>query len=253
MNEKVDIQPEILHSDTQGQSTTVFGLATLLGIQLMPRIRNWKHLKLFRPNTQDNYEHIDELFSGEINWSMIENHYPDMLRIAMSIKAGKITPSTILNTLGTYSKRNKLYQAFCELGRAIRTMFLLQFMSNEELRRTIQSATNKSEAFNGFTKWLFFGGEGIISENDREKQKKIIKYNHLVANCLIFYNVFSISKLLHEYEKQKGEFNKELLPYLSPYMTAHVNRFGKYHIDSDRKPSELPFDLSFSSEKVIFT
>lgn len=95
---------------------------------------------------------------------MIENHYPDMLRIAMSIKAGKITPSTILNTLGTYSKRNKLYQAFCELGRAIRTMFLLQFMSNEELRRTIQSATNKSEAFNGFTKWLFWG-EGIISEN----------------------------------------------------------------------------------------
>lgn len=67
MNEKVDIQPEILHSDTQGQSTTVFGLATLLGIQLMPRIRNWKQLKLFRPNTQDNYEHIDELFSGEIN------------------------------------------------------------------------------------------------------------------------------------------------------------------------------------------
>ncbi|WP_395965916.1 Tn3 family transposase [Bacillus sp. Xin] len=47
--------------------------------------------------------------------------------------------------------------------------------SNEELRRTIQSATNKSEAFNGFIKWLFIGGEGIISENDREKQKKIIK------------------------------------------------------------------------------
>ncbi|MGG0645668.1 Tn3 family transposase [Bacillus mycoides] len=253
MNEKVDIQPEILHSDTQGQSTTVFGLATLLGIQLMPRIRNWKHLKLFRPNTQDNYEHIDELFSGEINWSIIENHYPDMLRIAMSIKAGKITPSTILNTLGTYSKKNKLYQAFCELGRAIRTMFLLQFMSNEELRRTIQSATNKSEAFNGFTKWLFFGGEGIISENDREKQKKIIKYNHLVANCLIFYNVFSMSKLLHGYEKQKEGFNKELICYLSPYMTAHVNRFGKYHIDSNREPGKLPSDLSLFSKDMVFT
>ncbi|WP_142341027.1 Tn3 family transposase, partial [Bacillus thuringiensis] len=85
----------------------------------------------------------------------------------------------------------------------------------EELRRTIQSATNKSEAFNRFTKWLFFGGEGIISENDREKQKKIIKYNHLVANCLIFYNVFSMSKLLHEYEKQQEGFNKELICYLS--------------------------------------
>jgi TnpA family transposase len=73
----------------------------------------------------------------------------------------------------------------------MRTMFLLQYMSDEELRSTIQFATNKREAFNGFTKWLSFGGEGVIAENDRDKQRKVIKYNHLVANCLIFYNVFS--------------------------------------------------------------
>ncbi|TKH79204.1 hypothetical protein FC686_12045 [Bacillus cereus] len=56
-------------------------------------------------------------------------------------------------------------------------------------------------------KVALFWGERFISENDREKQKKIIKYNHLVANCLIFYNVFSMSKLLHEYEKQQEGFN----------------------------------------------
>jgi TnpA family transposase len=36
-----DIQPDTLHAYTQGQSTTVFGLSYLLGIKLMPRIRNW--------------------------------------------------------------------------------------------------------------------------------------------------------------------------------------------------------------------
>jgi TnpA family transposase len=41
-----DIQSEVLHADTQGQSTPVFGLAHLLGIQLMPRIRNWKDLMI---------------------------------------------------------------------------------------------------------------------------------------------------------------------------------------------------------------
>jgi TnpA family transposase len=43
-NQKADIQPDTLHADTQGQSTPVFGLAHLLGIKLMPRIRNWKDL-----------------------------------------------------------------------------------------------------------------------------------------------------------------------------------------------------------------
>jgi hypothetical protein len=46
------IQPDTLHADTQGQSTPVFALAHLLGIQLMPRIRNWHDLILYRPDTE---------------------------------------------------------------------------------------------------------------------------------------------------------------------------------------------------------
>ena len=56
-----------------------------------------------------------------------------------------------------------------------------------ELRRTINAATNKSEEFNDFIQWLFFGGDGIIAENIRHEQRKVVKYNQLVANmvCLI--------------------------------------------------------------------
>lgn len=106
MNNKSDIQPDILHADTQGQSAPIFGLSYLLGIELMPRIRNWQTLDLYRPNKESKYQHIDELFSASpIDWELIETHLPDMLRVAMSIKAGRITPSTILNKLGTYSRK----------------------------------------------------------------------------------------------------------------------------------------------------
>ena len=56
----------------------------------------------------------------------------------------------------------------------------------------IQAATCKSESYNRFAQWLAFGKEGIITENNRDEQRKFIKYNHLVANCLSFYNVFLI-------------------------------------------------------------
>ncbi len=108
-----------------------------------------------------------------------------MMRVILSIKAGKFTASTILRKLGTYSRKNRLYQAFSELGRVIRTGFLLEYLGSQDLRQTIQGALNKSEAFNGFTKWVGFG-RGIIQNNSREEQRKIIKYNHLVSNCLIF-------------------------------------------------------------------
>ena len=110
-----------------------------------------------------------------------------MLRVGVSVVTGRITPSTILRKLGTYSRKNRLDQAFRELSVAVRSGFLLQYIGDAELRSTIQAATNKSESFNSFVKWLAFGGGGVIAENDRGEQRKIIKYNHLLANCLIFH------------------------------------------------------------------
>jgi Tn3 transposase DDE domain len=40
------LQPDTLHADTHGQSAPVFGLAALLGIQLMPRMRTWNDVTL---------------------------------------------------------------------------------------------------------------------------------------------------------------------------------------------------------------
>ena len=61
MDNATDLHPDIVHADTQGQSTAIFGLAYLLGIQLMPRIRNWKDLTLFRPSKHARYQRFDTL------------------------------------------------------------------------------------------------------------------------------------------------------------------------------------------------
>lgn len=96
------------------------------------------------------------------------------------------SPSTILRKLGTAS-RNKLYYAFRELGRVIRTISMLEYISDHELRRIIQSVQNKCEDFNNFSQWVYFGSD-TIEDNVRDNQLKIIKYNHLIANLLIFHN-----------------------------------------------------------------
>ncbi len=152
----------------------------------MPRIRNWKDLKCYKSSSEQTYLHIQALFSKDnIDWALIERHLPDMLQVAQSVKAGCIAPSTILRKLGTASRKNKLYFAFRELGRVIRTLFLLEYVSSEELRRMILGATNKCENFNKFVQWVYFAAN-TLEENVRDKQLKIIKHNHLIANLLIF-------------------------------------------------------------------
>jgi TnpA family transposase len=246
VNNASDIQPDIVHADTQGQSTAIFGLAHLLGIKLMPRIRNWKDLTLFRPSKNARYQHIDSLFAEPINWRLIETLLTDLLRVGMSIKAGRLTPSTILRRLGTYSRKNRLYFAMRELGRAVRTGFLLQYLSDPDLRRLILRAMNKSELFNGFLRWVFFGGEGIIAENRRDEQRKIVKYNHLVANLVIFHNVVALTKVIRQLIAEGHHVNADALAVLSPYQTAHINRLGLYTLQLDREPEPIEYDLPLS-------
>ncbi len=100
-----------------------------------------------------------------------------------------MTPSTILRRLGSESTKNKLYFAFRELGRVIRTLFLLKCLNDPELLHTIHAATNKCEQFNDFAQWLLFSGYGTIAENLRHEQRKVIKFNHLVANMVVLYNL----------------------------------------------------------------
>ena len=234
-----DVMPDTIHADTQGQSAAIFGLAHLLGIQLQPRIRNWKGLHFFRSRPELRYEHIDLLFSKTIDWDLIETMLPEMLRVAVSIGAGRIKPSTILRRLATYSRKSKLYFAFRELGHAVRTGFLLDYLSDIELRRLIQTATNKSERFNQFLQWIAFGGGALASEGIRDEQRKFIKYNHLVANLLIFHNVVTMSNALERLAAEGYALDADLIACSSPYLTGHLNRFGRYALNRDRVPEPL--------------
>ena len=82
-----------------------------------------------------------------------------------------------MRKLCSKSRKNKLYFAFRELGRVVRTIFLLNYINDPELRKMIQAATCKSEEFNEFISWVRFGDGGTIKDNLRFNQGKIIKYS----------------------------------------------------------------------------
>ena len=217
LNNHSDIQPDTLHGDNHAQSLTVFGLAYLLGIKLMPRIRNLKELTFYRAGTEAPCQHVDSLFSDTVDWDLIETHLPDMLRVVLSIKAGKISASTILRKLGTNSRKNKLFKAFHALGSAVRTGFLMEYIHSAKLRATVQGATNKSESFNAFVQWLAFGGMGVLRTNNREELRKRIKYNHLVANCAVLYNVSEMSRILNELAQEGHRIDPAAVASINPY------------------------------------
>jgi len=230
-----DIQPTELHGDTHSQSYTVFGLAYLLGYELMPRIRGVNDYKLFRADDKTKYKNIHSLIDKTpIKWDLIETHFRELLRFVVSIKRGVITPSTILRRLASQSRKNKLYFALRELGRAVRTRFLLRYIASLELRETIHAVTNKNEQYHQFAKSIAFGNGGVIADNLRHEQLKVIRYNNLVANLLMIHNIEHMSRIIAQLQEDGHVITQEQLEGLAPYRLEHLNLYGKYDLDMTR-------------------
>ena len=75
-------------------------------------------------------------------------------------------------------------------------------------------------------KWLFFGNQGLIAENVRHVQRKVVKYNQLVANLAILHNLEAMTGVLKEMLGEGLPIDEEILAGLAPYRTEHINRYG---------------------------
>ena len=226
-----DVQPDVIHADTQGASLPVFGLAALLGFELLPRIRNWHDLNFYRPEPGTRYKHIDSLFDDNvIDWDMIEKHWPDLLRTGISIREGRLSSVTLLRRLGNHSRRNRIYKALCELGRVIRTVTLLRFLSEPELREQITAITNRTEAFHKFSGHLMIGGQ-LIGHNDPDYQERVVKFNELISNCAIYSTALDITDAANVLAAEGHAVDTDDLATISPYVTRTIRRFGDWVLD----------------------
>jgi len=74
------------------------------------------------------------------------------------------------------------------VGRAVRTIVLIRYLSEPELRESITTIANRVESFHKLLEWLSFGNAGVIGDNDPDHIENVVRFNELRANCMIFCN-----------------------------------------------------------------
>ncbi len=175
----------------------------------MPRMRTWNDVTMYRVDRNTTYKHIDRLLTQVVDWDLIERYWQDMMQVVLSIQAGKVLPSMLLQKLGVYSRKNNLYKAFSEVGRVERTIFLLEYMSDPTMRRHIRAETTKVESYHHFTDWIAFGGP-VLRSGDPVEQEKRIKYRDLVANAVMLHNVVDMTNALYDLQRDGVCITQEL-------------------------------------------
>jgi hypothetical protein len=226
-------EPDTIHADTQGQSYPVHGLAHLFGFGLLTRIRNWKDLTFYRHAADARYAHIDSLFGDHgdnaINWALIETHWRDLMQVVLSIREGRLSSTLLLRRLGTESRKNNVYKAFRELpGDPHDHAAALHLRA-----RAARGDHRRDKQGRGLPRLL--GVAALRPRGDRAQRprraRKIIKFNTLLANCVIFHTALDMTAVLRQLAQEGWTVTPAAIADLSPYITERIKRFGEYATD----------------------
>ena len=235
---EMDVQKQYV--DTHGQSEVGFAFCYLLGFALLPRLKNIKKQRFYRPykGEPEKYANLQPILTRPINWEIIEQQYDQLIKFATALRLGTADAESILRRFTKSNVQHPTYKALCELGKALKTVFLCEYLQLESLRHEIQEGLNVVENWNNANDFILYGKGGEFASNRLEDQEILMLALHLLQVSLVYVNTLMIQQVLAEPEWQ-DRLTAVDLRALSPLKWQHVNPYGTFTLNmKERLPLE---------------
>ena len=235
---EMDVEKQYV--DTHGQSEVGFAFCYLLGFALLPRLKNIKKQRLYRPykGEPEKYANLQPILTRPINWQIIEQQYDQLIKFATALRLGTADAESILRRFTKSNVQHPTYKALCELGKALKTVFLCEYLQLESLRREIQEGLNVVENWNSANDFILYGKGGEFASNRLENQEILMLALHLLQVSLVYVNTLMIQQVLAAPEWQ-DRLSAVDLRALSPLKWQHVNPYGTFTLNmKERLPLE---------------
>ena len=126
--------------------------------------------------------------------------------------------------------------ALRETGRLERSIFMLNWLRDLDLRRRTQGGLNKGEARNALARAIFFCRLGELRDRTFEKQAYRASGLNLVVAAVILWN----TRYLERAAADLG-VGLDTMRHVAPLGWEHLSLTGDYAWDADNQPA--PSDL----------
>ena len=154
-----------------------------------------------------------------------------MLHVALSLKQRTVPAHIVVQRLINSFPADRLSKAFTNLGRIIKTQYILRYLTVPELRRTVQRQLNKGEYRHKLPRWVFFANQGEFTTGDYEEIMNKASCLSLVSNAILYWNTIKINDIVENLRQQGEEIDNETLSHISHLPYKHVLPNGSYFID----------------------
>jgi len=222
--------------DTHGQSEVAFAFSHLLGFRLLPRLKSIASQRLYRPKKGEpgRWPNLRPILTRPIDWGLVRNQYDQMVRFASALRVGTAEAESILRRFTRSNLQHPTYRALSELGRAVKTVFLCEYLSSLELRREVHEGLNTIESWNSANSFIFYGKGGEVATNRLDDQEVSVLSLHLLQLSLVYVNTLMIQEILGA-PSWTGRLTAEDLRGLTPLIFGHVNPYGRFELDMEER------------------
>ena len=188
---------------------------------------------------------LQPILRRAINWELIQQQYDQMIKYATALRVGTAETEVILKRFNRSVPQHPTYQALAELGKAVKTIFLCQYLHSEALRQEIHEGLNVVERWNGANNFILYGKSSEIATNSLDEQQVTVLCMHLLQLCLVYINTLMLQRVLSENQwlemMQPDDFRA-----LTPLIWNHVNPYGLFQLDMNER-----LMIEESSEKLV--
>ncbi len=184
--------------------------------------------------------------------ALIVSEWPNIERIQLSLLLKSTTQSVIVSKLSAYQRTNRTKRALWEFDNLIKSLYLLDYIDSAELRRNVQRAVNRGEAYHQLRRAIAYAHGGRFRVRSQLEQEIWNECARLVANAVVYYNTLILSEVLDELQKRGEIAAIEAIKRVSPIGWQHINFYGHYQFDADFSPIDLAAIRQYlSSEEIL--
>ncbi|NRA73730.1 MAG: Tn3 family transposase [Rickettsiales bacterium] len=176
----------------------------------------------------------------------IIRNWDTILRLLVTIKLGVHKPSIILKRLNSYAKQHPLYEALKEYGKIIKSIFILEYINDVELRQRIEKQLNKGELANRFASAVSFASDSM-SVSYKEDQEIFALCQSIIQNIIILWNYLELTKIIMRSDADAQTSLVSNITNASIITWQHVNMHGTY----DFSNLAVANDNDFNYEEII--
>ena len=156
------------------------------------------------------------------------------LTTVRALKNRTAPANVIIQRLANSSPSDRLAKALTALGQVVKTIYILRYIHDEEMRGRVQLQLNRGEHRHELVgRCLFFANRGEFRTGDLDEIMNKASCLSLLSNAVLVWNTVRISEIVERLRTAGEQILDTDLARLSPLCYAHIIPNGTYNFEGE--------------------